>query len=315
MSNAAAVSVTGLIKRYGSTEALRGVTFEVGRGQIYGLLGPNGAGKTTTLECILGLRQSDGGSIQVDGVDLRTDPTRARQVVGAQLQSAALQDKITPRQALDLFGSFYTQRFSTTELLDRFDLAAKADVHFSKLSGGQRQRLFLALAIVNRPALLVLDEPTAGLDPQARRELRALILDMKAEGRTVLLSTHDMDEAGQLCDWIAIIDAGLIVAAAPPAELMARAQAPARVIIRTAPPLPAAAVRDLPGVIATASAGDRWTLDTSSPTRLLADVSHRADQAGAELLDVELRRPTLEDVFLELTGHPWSAEDQPGGLS
>src|SRR5450631_2442141 len=181
--SSAAVSVTGLSKRYGATEAVSDVSFEVGAGRIFGLLGPNGAGKTTTLECILGLRQPDRGSIQIDGL------------VGAQLQAATLQDKITPRQALELFGAFYPEPFTADELLARFDLEDKADAPFASLSGGQRQRLFLALALVNRPTLLVLDEPTAGLDPQARRKLRSLIGEMRSDGRTVLLSTHDLQEA------------------------------------------------------------------------------------------------------------------------
>lgn len=178
--------------------------FRGGRGQIFGLLGANGAGKTTTLECILGLRQPDGGSIHIHGLDLRTHAAEAKLLVGAQLQAATLQDRITPRQALDLFGSFYPQSFGSGELLARFDLEAKADVPFATLSGGLRQRLFLALALINQPLLLVLDEPTAGLDPQARRTLRTLIRDMRSEGRTVLLSTHDLQEAEQLCDQIGI---------------------------------------------------------------------------------------------------------------
>ena len=314
-SSAAAVSVAGLWKWYGATEAVCGVSFEVQVGRIFGLLGPNGAGKTTTLECILGLRQPDRGSIRIDGLDLGTHATQAKRLVGAQLQAAALQDKITPRQALDLFGSFYAQSYDGDELLRRFDLEAKADVPFATLSGGQRQRLFLALAVINRPTLLVLDEPTAGLDPQARRKLHALIREMRSEGRTVLLSTHDLEEAGQLCDRIAIMDGGRIVTVAAPAELIGRAQAPARVIVRTAPPLESAVVDALPEVIG-AIYGDRgWILETRSPNRVLADVVRRADEAGAELLDVELRRPSLEDVFIELTGRPWSGGDSPGGAS
>ena len=313
--SAAAVSVAGLWKRYGDTEAVCGVSFEVGAGQIFGLLGPNGAGKTTTLECILGLRQPDGGSIQINGLDLGTHATQAKLFVGAQLQAATLQDKITPRQALDLFGSFYAQSFASDELLGRFDLEAKADVPFATLSGGQRQRLFLALALINRPNLLVLDEPTAGLDPQARHTLRTLIREMRTEGRAVLLSTHDLEEAGQLCDRIAIMDGGRIIAVAPPAELIGRARAPARVIVRTAPPLASTVVDSLPDV-AGAVYGDRgWILDTPAPHRLLAELVRRADEAGAELLDVELHRPSLEEVFLELTGHAWSGGNEPGGVS
>src|ERR1019366_225628 len=234
-SSVAAVSVVNLRKRYAATEAVCGVSFEVGVGQIVGLLGPNGAGKTTTLECVLGLRQPDAGSIHINGLDVQTHPTQAKLLVGAQLQAATLQDKITPRQALDLFGSFYSQSFGSDELLGRFDLEAKADVPFATLSGGLRQRLFLALALVNRPTLLVPDEPTAGLDPQARRKLRSLIGEMRSDGRTVLLSTHDLQEADELCDRIAIMDSGRIVAVASPAELIGRSESPARLIVRTAP--------------------------------------------------------------------------------
>src|SRR6516165_231371 len=166
----AAISVAGLRKRYGAIEAVRGISFEIAPGQIFGLLGPNGAGKTTTLECILGLRQPDEGFVRICGVDLRTHAIQAKRLLGAQLQAAALQDKITPRQALDLFGSFYPEQFAVDELLPRFGLADKADADFATLSGGQKQRLFLALAVVHRPAVLVLDEPTAGLDPHARRQ-------------------------------------------------------------------------------------------------------------------------------------------------
>src|ERR1039458_2233963 len=245
-SCAVATSVAGLWKRYGATAAVCDVSFEVGAGQIFGLLGANGAGKTTTLECILGLRQPDGGSIQINGLDLRNHAAQAKRLVGAQLQAATLQDRITPRQALDLFGSFYSQSFGSGELLARFDLEAKADVPFATLSGGLRQRLFLALALINRPTLLVLDEPTAGLDPQARRKLRSLIGEMRSNGRTVLLSTHDLQEADELCDRIAIMDSGRIVAVASPAELIGRSESPARLIVRTAPCLARTVLDALP---------------------------------------------------------------------
>ena len=308
----AAVSVAGLWKRYGATEAVCGVSFEAGTGEIFGLLGPNGAGKTTTLECILGLRQPDTGSIRIHGLDVRTHAAQAKALVGAQLQAATLQDKITARQALDLFGSFYAQSFTSGELLGRFRLEVKADVPFANLSGGQRQRLFLALALVNRPRLLVLDEPTAGLDPQARHDLRTLICGMRAEGRTVLLSTHDLEEAGQLCDQVAIMDGGRIIAAGAPDVLAGQARTLAQVTLRTSPPLPDGAVHSLPNVAGAVYHERGWIVDTPAPNRLLADLLRRADEAGAELLDVELRRPSLEDVFLELTGHPWSKEGETG---
>jgi ABC-2 type transport system ATP-binding protein len=301
--------VAGLRKRYGVTEAVRGISFEIAPGQIFGLLGPNGAGKTTTLECILGLRQPDEGSIRICGVDPRTHPAQAKRLIGAQLQAATLQDKITPRQALDLFGSFYPEPLAGDELLGRFDLEEKADAPFATLSGGQKQRLFLALALVHRPALLVLDEPTAGLDAHARRELRSLIVAMRAEGRTILLSTHDLDEAAELCDRVAVLDAGRIVAAAPPAELIGRARTATQVVVRTAPPLPQALVGSLAGLAGAVHEDGAWTLQTATPARLLADLVRRADEAGAELLDVELRRPSLEDVLIELTSRG------PGGLA
>lgn len=299
------LSVVNLHKHYGDIQAVCGVSFEVPAGQIFGLLGPNGAGKTTTLECILGLRQPDGGSIRIQGFDTRTHPTQAKLHAGAQLQAATLQDKITPRQALDLFGSFYTQPFPSEELLQRFDLDREADAPFAGLSGGQKQRLFLALALVNRPALLVLDEPTAGLDPHARRALRAIIREIRNEGRTVLLSTHDLEEAAQLCDRVAILDRGRIVAAAPPDELISRAQRPARVVVRTAPSLPQIVMESLAESARAEFDGSGWVLDTRSPNRLLSEIVRRADEAGAEIIDVEFHRPSLEDVFIELTGRRW----------
>jgi ABC-2 type transport system ATP-binding protein len=314
-SPAAAVSVSGLCKRYGASEAVSAVSFEVGVGQIFALVGPNGAGKTTTLECILGLRRPDAGSIRIHGLDLRTQATRAKLLVGAQLQAATLQDKITPRQALDLFGSFYLRSFAGEELLRRFELEHKADAPFATLSGGQRQRLFLALALINRPTLLVLDEPTAGLDPQARRQLRILIQEMRAEGRTVLLSTHDLEEAAQLCDRVAIMDGGRMIAVAPPAELIARSTSLSRVIVRTSPPLTGALVDSLPHLLGAVYRDCAWALDTPAPNRLLADLVRRADEAGAELLDLQLRRPSLEDVFIELTGHSWPGGEPRGELS
>jgi ABC-2 type transport system ATP-binding protein len=314
-SCAAAISVAGLWKLYGATAAVCDVSFEVGAGQIFGLLGANGAGKTTTLECILGLRQPDRGSIQIHGLDLRTHADQARRLVGAQLQAATLQDRITPRQALDLFGSFYAHSFGSGELLARFDLASKADVAFATLSGGLRQRLFLALALINRPTLLVLDEPTAGLDPQARRTLRSLIGEMRSDGMTVLLSTHDLQEAGEVCDRIAIMDRGRIVAVASPAELIGRSESPARLIVRTSPCLASTVVQALPGVTQAALGERGWILETRAPNRVLAELVQRVDEAGARLLEVELRGPSLEDVFIELTGRPWSAGEPQGEVS
>jgi ABC-2 type transport system ATP-binding protein len=217
----ASVSVRELSKSYGGVQALKSVSFEVSPGEVFGLLGPNGAGKTTALECILGLRRPSAGAVEVDGMDVSHGPGRVLQRIGAQIQGALLQDKITPRRALGLFASFYQSPAAIHQLVTSFGLEEKYDAPFDSLSTGQRQRLFLALALVNDPRLVVLDEPTAGLDPKARKELHGLIAAMRLQRRTVLMSTHDMAEAASLCDRVAIIDAGSILAVGSPAQIAA----------------------------------------------------------------------------------------------
>src|SRR4051812_5667083 len=242
------VVVRDLQKSYGAVQAARGVSFEILDGEIFGLLGPNGSGKTTTLECIIGLREPDAGAIEVCGIDARRHPRDVKQKIGAALQTTSLQDKITPREALTLFGSFYRRQSAADEMLERFALTGKADAPFDTLSGGQRQRLALALAFVNRPELIFLDEPTTGLDPQARRELHAEIAQMKRDGYTVLFTTHYLDEAETLCDRVAIIDQGRIVATGAPRELIAQTKALQSVTLMTARPLSRAQLSALPGV-------------------------------------------------------------------
>ena len=294
------VTIRGLVRRYGPTVAVAGLDLDAAPGRITGLLGRNGAGKTTTLECLLGLRRPDAGAITIDGVDALADPSAAKRRVGAQLQATALQDKITPREALRFFAGFYRDALKPNDLLARFGLSAKADATFDTLTTGQRQRLALALAFVNDPPVLVLDEPTAGLDPHGRRELHELIGSLRAAGRTVLLSTHDVAEAERLCDHVVIVDAGRTVAAGPPAELVAAAAASPAVVLRTDPPLPVDAVR-LPAVTAALMADEGWHLSTADVARCLADVSAAAVAAGVRVTDVSVRRPTLEDAFLHLT--------------
>jgi ABC-2 type transport system ATP-binding protein len=220
---AAAIAVQGLTRRYGAVTAVNGISFEVGAGEIFGLLGPNGAGKTTTLECILGLTGPDAGRVTICGLDARSDPRGTRARIGAVLQATGLQDKISPCEALDLFRSFYPHPVATELLLDRFGLREKRDAAYDTLSGGQKQRLALALAFVGDPPVFVLDEPTAGLDPQMRREVQDHIRAMKKAGRAVLLATHDMDEAERLCDRLAVIAGGRIVATGAPSDLIAHA--------------------------------------------------------------------------------------------
>ena len=215
------IAVENLSRRHGAVQAIDRVGFEVAAGEIFGLLGPNGAGKTTTLECILGLTRADQGRIEICGIDTSQAPRRAREKIGAVLQATGLQAMITPREALRLFASFYPAPVGSDVLLERFGLVEKADAAFETLSGGQQQRLALALAFVGDPPVFLLDEPTAGLDPQIRREVQTHIRAMKDNGRSVLLSTHDMEETGRLCDRIAIIAQGRIVAMGTPQELIA----------------------------------------------------------------------------------------------
>jgi ABC-2 type transport system ATP-binding protein len=299
---AAKVVVRDLRKRYGEIEAARGVSFEIQEGEIFGLLGPNGSGKTTTVECVIGLREPDAGDIEVCGIDARRRPDEVKQKIGAALQTTALQDKITPREALTLFGSFYRDRAEPQQMLDRFALTSKADAPFDTLSGGQRQRLALALAFVNKPELVFLDEPTTGLDPQSRRELHADVAKMKEEGHTVLLTTHYIDEAEELCDRIAIIDQGRIIATGAPFELVAQSTATQSVSLVTAQPLDPALLSKLPGVRELVCEGARVRFRTTDVGRSVSELMKLLDAQSADLVELQVRKATLEDVFIDLTG-------------
>lgn len=297
----AKVIVRDLSKRYGGIEAVRGVSFAIEAGEIFGLLGPNGAGKTTTLECLVGLREADAGALEVCGLDARKHPREVKQRIGVALQSTALQDKITPREALKLFGAFYRVRAEPAALLARFALTEKADARFDTLSGGQRQRLALALAFVNKPELVLLDEPTTGLDPGARRELHAEILQMKRDGHTVLLTTHYLDEAEQLCDRIAIIDRGRVIATGAPRELIAQSSASQSVTLVTEPGIDGAAVAGLPGASEVRSEGGAVKFRTARPTETLAALAALLVARRLELVELQVKKASLEEVFVGLT--------------
>jgi ABC-2 type transport system ATP-binding protein len=298
------VRVSDLRKRYGSFEAVRGVSFEINDGEIFGLLGPNGAGKTTTIECLLGLNTPDTGSIDICGIDARRHPVEVRQKVGAALQTTALQDRITPREALHLFGSFYRDHLAAQPLLERFSLTQKADVPVDTLSGGQKQRLALALAFVNKPELVFLDEPTAGLDAHSRRELHAEIQTLRREGHTVLLTTHHLDEAELLCDRIAIINKGQIVATGTPRELVARSARLQQIAFETDRPIPEDLIAAFPG-LALRSGDDRAaTLHTSATGPTVIALVSALEARGITLLELHVQKATLEDVFVELTDAP-----------
>jgi ABC-2 type transport system ATP-binding protein len=297
------VSVRDLKKRYGAVEAARGVSFEILDGEIFGLIGPNGAGKTTTVECVIGLREPDEGAIEVCGIDARRRPRDVKEKIGAALQTTALQDKITPREALALFGAFYRKKAEPAALLERFALLEKADAPFETLSGGQRQRLALALAFVNNPELVFLDEPTAGLDPQSRRELHVEIVKMKHEGHTVLLTTHYLNEAEALCDRIAIIDRGRIVATGTPRELVARSAAAPSVYLATVQSLERAWLERVPGVEGLSCQDTSARFRSPRVRATVAEVMKELESRGIEIAELHVSKASLEDVFLELTGN------------
>ena len=296
------LEIRDLVKSYGSLRAVDSVSLNVQRGEIFGLLGPNGAGKTSLLECALGLRAPDSGSIFISGIDARAHPAAVKARIGAVLQSTALQDAITPREALELFGAFYPNPIPSAQLLERFSLADKADARFETLSGGQRQRLALALAFVNDPALLFLDEPTASLDPQVRRDLHNSIRQARAEGRAILLTTHYIEEAHALCDRIAILHQGRIAASGSPDQLIALSTSNPRLIVRTAGKLDAAALARLPGILSAQDIGEVMSLETRDTGPAILELVRHLTGAGIELLDLQVRKPSLEEVFIQLTG-------------
>jgi ABC-2 type transport system ATP-binding protein len=297
------VVVRDLVKSYGSAQAVRGVSLSIKTGEIFGLLGPNGAGKTTTLECIIGLRQPDSGHIEVCGYNALAQSKEVKQRIGVQLQATALQDKIRVREALALFASFYKKHADPDSLLERFSLVDKARSRFETLSSGQKQRLAIALALINEPEVLLLDEPTAGLDPQSRRELHGVVRQMREEGRTVLLTTHYIEEAEQLCDRIAIIDQGKIIATGTPAELVAGARSLPRIAFSAARPMDLSRVKSLASVQHANADGERWIIGTTNVSQTVVDLVGLLQAENNELRDLQIRRPTLEDVFIELTGH------------
>jgi ABC-2 type transport system ATP-binding protein len=301
------VAVNHLVKRYGRFTAVNDVSFTIRRGEIYGLLGPNGAGKTTTLEIIEGLRRGDGGAVMVDGLDVRRDRRAVQRRIGVQLQTTTLFDELTVRETIQLFGSFYPSARSADELLSEVALDEKARARPNDLSGGQRQRLALALALVNDPALLLLDEPTTGLDPQSRHLLWETIRGLRERGKTILLTTHFMDEAQTLCDRIAILDGGRIIAEDTPAGLIGLLNASATIecALTSLPggqPLDSATLRLLPGVSDVQNTGERVRIFSARIEQTLTALFQRAEAQGISVEGLLVQAPTLEDVFLKLTG-------------
>jgi ABC-2 type transport system ATP-binding protein len=291
-----------LKKQYPNVLAVAGVDLEVLRGEVFGLLGPNGAGKTTTLEIIEGLTEADAGDIEVLGLDWKRHGSEIRSRIGVQLQSTSLFNKITPREALTLYGGYYPKARTADELLDLVQLRDKADAFHITLSGGQMQRLALAMALVNDPELVFLDEPTTGLDPQARQSLWGVVRRIKAEGRTVILTTHYMDEAEALCDRLAIMDHGRVLTTGTPAELIAQLAIPSVVELSFEGRAPAVEGFDATLGAAIEARGDLWEIPTPDPKSLLPRLLEAAEAARIPYQQVHVRRATLEDVFLHRTG-------------
>jgi len=295
----AILQVENLVKRYGDVEAVRDVSFTVEEGEVFGLLGPNGAGKTTTLE---GLRDPDGGRVSVCGLDPQRQPEALKHEIGAALQATSLPDKMRVIEAIRLFASFYRRHRKPEELLKRFGLDEKRNAFYGQLSGGQKQRLALAMALVNDPRVCFLDEPTAGLDPQVRREIYDVIEELRRDKKTVVLTTHYIEEAERLCDRVAIIDHGNVIAMGTPRELKANSANTTRIEVRLARPASDGSLHKLDGVADAREIDGGYVLHCQRPPQAIVALVKHLEAEGNELVSLEIATPSLEDVFIELTG-------------
>ncbi len=304
LNGTVAVSVQNLRKSYGDVEAVRGIDLEVHTGEVFGLLGPNGAGKTTTIEILEGLRPRSSGAVSVLGFDPAVQVKELKNRIGVCLQATNLPDKMKVHEALGLFDAFYTQHTDRDQLLKRLQLWEKRDAFYKTLSGGQKQRVALALALVNNPILLFLDEPTSGLDPQVRHEIHGVIQELKENRRSILITTHYIEEAERLCDRVAIIDNGKIIELGTPREIQQRTLGHTLLDVTTNEPMPMELLPEkLRGEKHTVSdEGRTLSLQISEPAGAIVELVKWIDQQGLRLVDIHMKRPTLEDVFIELTG-------------
>lgn len=299
-----ALQVRGLRKRFGDVVAVDGLDLDVAAGECFGLLGPNGAGKTTTLEICEGLQAADDGDLRVLGLTWAADETTLRQRLGVQLQETQYADKLTVIEVVRLFRSFFHEGWSAEEAVALVQLEEKRNARIGGLSGGQRQRLSIACALVGNPDLLFLDEPTTGLDPQARRQLWDLVDRLRQMGRTIILTTHYMDEAERLCDRIAIVDRGRVIARGTPRELIRSlgAEQVVEVTVEGEDAVASAAMEALPGVLRARRDAATWTLQVTAAHETLPALLQLASQANVRILELRTHSPTLEDVFVSLTG-------------
>lgn len=307
------ISAVGLTRRYGDLTAVDDVAIDVRRGEVFGILGPNGAGKTTLVEMLEGLTRPTSGSATVLGYDLLAETMRIKERIGVQLQASSYHRYLTLREILELFASFYPRAADPDALLERVGLADRANSRVGKLSGGLQQRFSIVAALVNEPELVFLDEPTAGLDPDARRGLWNLIAEVRDAGTTVVLTTHYMEEAQRLCDRVAILDRGRIVAVDTPRALVRRLEAPYVVSVVTTEPLDLREVGALDGVLAAAQRtepdGHRTELRATEAATLTVALTRMAAEAGADILHFLVQPATLEEVYFALTGQALRDEE------
>jgi ABC-2 type transport system ATP-binding protein len=300
--SSAAVRCRGLVKRFADVVAVAGLDLEIARGECFGLLGPNGAGKTTTIEILEGLTEPDEGEVEVLGTKWQGDGRGLRERLGVSLQETQLNEKLTVAETIRLFRSFYREGRDPEQVLAALALEEKRNARVGKLSGGQKQRLAVACALVGDPELLFLDEPTTGLDPQSRLQLWQQVTAFREHGGTVLLTTHYMDEAERLCDRIAIVDHGRVIALGTPAELIRSLHAADVVELLSEPMLPEDELRHLPGVSDVHRRGPNWALAVDSVTESVPPLLAAVEKAGARLTHLSTHRATLEDLFVSLTG-------------
>ncbi len=293
------IQVQDLVKRFGDVTAVAGVTFDVHHGEVFGILGPNGAGKTTLLELIEGLQKPDAGKTLVMGFDSHAQAQAAKARMGVQLQASSYFQFLKLREILELFGSFYDRSVAPEDLLRLVDLSEKAEAQVKQLSGGQKQRFTIAAALVNSPEVVFLDEPTTRLDPQARHNMWDLVREVHGQGRTIVLTTHYMEEAELLCDRVAIMDGGRIVALDTPRNLVREMPDAYAVTFDTSRPLD---LSDLPGAEVTHAQPNEYRLRTSDALEAVEAIRRLVSQQGCKLEHLEIRPATLEDVFLSLTG-------------
>lgn len=296
------IEVTNLAKSYADIKAVDGISFEVSQGEVFGMLGPNGAGKTTTVEIVEGLRPADGGTATVLGLDVSKDTRAVKERIGVQPQSPALFPSLTVRETIGFFASLYRKPLPASRVVEMAALQASHKVQFKNLSGGQQQRLSVALAFVNDPDIIFLDEPTTGLDPQARRTMWDVIETFRHTGKTVVLTTHYMEEAQRLCDRIAIMDYGKIIALDKPQRLIETHTRESAIIFKMKDYPGDEVITGLTGVCKMHRDGDEIIVYTNNIPSTIAALLGMASQRSAEISEMSVRQPTLEDVFLKLTG-------------